>query len=179
MDQPTIRTDRLILRPFADADTQRYWEILTTPQVSAALYVPEGFGPERAWGQMAMWRGQFALRGTGQWAVEEKATGRMIGRSGTHRPLRDDWPGIEIGWVLDPDRWGRGFATEAGRASVEWAFAHHDVDGLFSVILPENAASAAVARRLGFSIVETRVVSHFPQAPHDIWRLPRPLGPRQ
>lgn len=173
MDQPTIETDRLILRPFADEDTQRYWEILTTPQVSAALYVPDGFTHEQAWGQMATWRGQFAMRGTGQWAVAEKATGRMIGRAGTHLPARADWPGIEIGWVLDPDRWGLGFATEAGRASVRWAFAHHEVAHLFSVILPENAPSAAVAERLGFAILETRIVSHFPGAPHDIWQLAR------
>ena len=173
MDQPTLETDRLVLRPFVETDTQRYWEILTAPPVATALYVPDGFGLDQAWGQMAMWRGQFALRGTGQWAVVERATGRMIGRAGTHRPERDDWPGIEIGWVLDPDRWGNGFATEAGRASVQWAFAHHDVDALFSVILPENAPSAAVAERLGFSLAETRIVSHFPQAPHDIWRLSR------
>jgi RimJ/RimL family protein N-acetyltransferase len=147
---------------------------MTTPEVSAALYLPEGFTPEQAWGQMASWRGQFAMRGTGQWAVEEKATGRMIGRAGTHRPERPDWPGIEIGWVLDPDRWGNGFATEAGRASIQWAFAHHDVARVFSVILPENAPSAAVAERLGFSILETRIVSHFPRAPHDIWQLARP-----
>ena len=173
MDQPTIETDRLILRPFADEDTQRHWEIMTTPAVSAALFVPDGFTPEQAWGELAMWRGQFALRGTGQWAVDEKATGRMIGRAGTHRPERPDWPGIEIGWVLEPNRWGQGFATEAGRASVQWAFAHHDVAEVFSVILPENAPSAAVAERLGFSLMETRIVSHFPQAPHDIWRLTR------
>ena len=64
-------------------------------------------------------------------------------------------------------------ATEAGRASVGWALARHDVGELFSLILPENGPSAAVAERLGFSIVETRVVSHFPDAPHDIWRLTR------
>lgn len=174
MDQPTIGTDRLILRPFVDEDTQRHWEIMTTPEVSDALYVPDGFTHEQAWVQLAQWRGQFSLRGTGQWAVEEKATGQMIGRAGTHRPERPDWPGIEIGWMLDPRWWGRGFATEAGRASTEWAFAHHDVDEVFSLILPENGPSAAVARRLGFTIVETRIVSHFPRAPHDIWRLPRP-----
>jgi RimJ/RimL family protein N-acetyltransferase len=174
MDQPTIETDRLTLRPFTDEDTERYWEILTTPEVSAALYVSDGFTREQAWGQMTSWRGQFAMRGTGQWAVEEKATGRMIGRAGTHRPERPDWPGVEIGWVLDPDRWGNGFATEAGRASVQWAFAHHDVGEVFSVILPENTPSAAVARRLGFTVIETRIVSHFPRAPHDIWQLARP-----
>lgn len=174
MDQPTVETERLVLRPFVDEDAPRYRDIMTTPEVSAALYVPDDFGLAQAWAQMAMWRGQFALRGTGQWAVDEKASGRMIGRAGTHRPERLDWPGIEIGWVLDPDRWGHGFATEAGGASVEWAFAHHDVGELFSVILPDNGPSAAVARRLGFSPVDRRILSHFPDAPHDVWRLVRP-----
>ncbi len=173
MEQPTIETDRLILRPFADDDTERYREILTAPEVRSALYLPSDFTREQAWLQMAAWRGQFSLRGTGQWAIEEKATGRMIGRAGTHRPERSDWPGIEIGWVLDPARWGNGFATEAGRAAVDQAFECHDVDEVFSVILPENEASAAVARRLGFTIADRRVLSHFPRAPHDIWRLAR------
>ena len=101
---------------------------------------------------MAQRLGQWELRGTGQWALEEKASGAFVGRAGTHWPERDDWPGIEIGWALHPDHWGKGYATEAGAAAVEYAFAHHDVDALYSVILPENTASQAVARRLGFTL---------------------------
>ena len=81
--------------------------------------------------------------------------------------------GIEIGWALHPDHWGKGFATEAGAAAVEYAFVHHYVDALYSVILPENTASQAVARRLGFTLWEQRVFSHFPETEHGIWRLQR------
>ena len=77
--------------------------------------------------------------------MEEKASGAFVGRAGHTLSRREDWPGIEIGWALHPDHWGKGYATEAGAASVDWSFAHHDVDALYSVILPENTASQAVA----------------------------------
>jgi ribosomal-protein-alanine N-acetyltransferase len=147
--------------------------MMQTPQVRASLYVPDDYGPENAWQQMAMWLGQWQLRGTGQWALEEKATGTFVGRAGSHRPERDDWPGIEIGWALHPDQWGKGYATEAGAAAVEHAFANHDVDALYSCILEENTASQAVAKRLGFTPWEKRTMKFFPLKPHMIWRLPR------
>ena len=92
---------------------------------------------------------------------------------GRRTSRREDWPGIEIGWTLHPDHWGKGYATEAGARAIEQAFAHHDVDALYSVILPENAASQAVAKRLGFTLYETRALSHFPSMVHGIWRLQR------
>ena len=78
-----------------------------------------------------------------------------------------------MGWVLHPKYWGRGDATEAGRRAVQYAFAELGVPELFSVILPENARSIAVAQRLGFSFMEERALSHFPLSPHGIWRLRR------
>ncbi len=86
---------------------------------------------------------------------------------------REDWPGIEIGWALHPDHWGKGYATEAGATAIEYVFAHHDVDAVYSVILPENTASQAVAKRLGFTLYETRALSHFPSMEHGIWKLHR------
>jgi ribosomal-protein-alanine N-acetyltransferase len=170
---PILETERLILRPFREIDLEAYTEILQTAEVRGALHLSEDVGRAQAWSQMAGWLGQWELRRTGQWAVEERASGTFVGRAGTHRPELADWPGIEVGWVLHPRWWGAGYATEAGAAAVTYAFATHDVDALYSVILPENHRSQAVARRLGFSLVETRVVSHFPGAPHDIWRLAR------
>lgn len=171
---PTVETERLRLRPFRDDDLDRYLAIHRTAEVRAALHIDESFGREDAWNQMAAWLGQWALRGSGQWAVELKATGELIGRAGTHRPERPDWPGLECGWTLDPAHWGHGYATEAGRATVEWAFATHSDDHLYSVILPTNAPSEAVARRLGFTRREVKVLEFFPHAPHGIWVLPRP-----
>jgi [ribosomal protein S5]-alanine N-acetyltransferase len=122
---------------------------------------------------MAHWLGQWELRGTGQWALEEKATGAFAGRAGLHRPERPDWPGIELGWALHPDHWGKGYATEAGAAARDYAFGHHDVDAIYSLILHENTRSQAVARRLGFTPWEERVLAFFPSLPHVIWRLQR------
>lgn len=171
---PIVETERLVLRPFTEDDLDRYFEIHSTPEVRSSLHTPDDFSFDDAWEQMAVHRGQWALRGSGQWAVELKTTGEMIGRAGTHRPERHDWPGLECGWTFDPAHWGRGYATEAGRATVEWAFANHADDRLVSVILPTNTASQAVATRLGFTLHEERTLAFFPSAPHGIWVLPRP-----
>ncbi|MEM7141096.1 MAG: GNAT family N-acetyltransferase [Actinomycetota bacterium] len=171
---PTVETERLLLRPFRDDDLARYFAVHDTPEVRASLHIADDFGPEQAWGQMASHLGQWSLRNSGQWAVELKATGEFIGRAGTHRPERDDWPGLECGWTFDPAHWGHGYATEAGRATLEWAWANHDDDRICSVILPDNAASQGVASRLGFTPLEERVLAFFPSAPHGIWGLDRP-----
>jgi [ribosomal protein S5]-alanine N-acetyltransferase len=170
---PTVETERLVLRPFTEDDVDAYAAVLQTPQVRASLHLPDDVGREQAWLGIAQQLGQWELRGTGQWALEEKASGAFVGRAGTHFPELADWPGIEVGWTLHPDHWGKGYATEAGSASVVWAFAHHDVDALYSVILPENLASQSVARRLGFTPWEERVLKSFPAIPHVIWRLQR------
>ena len=86
--------------------------------------------------------------------------------------IRDsDWPGVEVGWLLHPDYWGRGYATEAGAAAVRYGFEDLQVDKLFSCILPENHRSQAVAKRLGFEFLEERVLAFFPKLPHGIWVL--------
>jgi RimJ/RimL family protein N-acetyltransferase len=170
---PTLETERLVLRPFRESDLDAYTAVLQTPEVRASLHLPDSVGRGDAWDGMARWRGQWELRGTGHWAVEERATGEFVGRAGSHRPERADWPGIEIGWTLHPAHWGKGYATEAGAATVEHVFAHHDVDEVYSVILEENVASQAVAKRLGFTFWELRTFAFFPSLPHGIWRLPR------
>jgi RimJ/RimL family protein N-acetyltransferase len=173
---PTLETERLILRPFRDDDVDDYLAMMTSAPVRRWLFVPDEFGRYEAWAQMAAWLGQWALRGSGQWALEAKESGAFVGRAGTHRPARHDWPGLEVGWTLHPDHWGNGYATEAGRRSVEYAFDVNKTDELVSCILPDNERSAAVARRLGFTVGERRVLSNLPSEPLDIWRLKRTAG---
>ena len=172
-DCPTLHTERLLMRPFEDSDLDAYAPIVMSEEVRRSLHLPDDFSRSDAWLGMAQWRGQWALRGTGQWALVEIESGLLVGRAGLHRPEVPEWPGIEIGWVLDPRWWGRGFATEAGARSIEYAFDQVGADQVCSVILPENVRSAAVATRLGFTLTESRVLPHFPEAPHDIWRLTR------
>ncbi len=170
---PVLVTERLVLRPFEERDLGPYTEVLRSPAVRAALHLPADIGPAQAWAQMAMWRGQWELRGTGQWALEERSTGDLVGRAGLHRPELPGWPGVEVGWVLHPRHWGMGYATEAGARSISYAFDGLGLGDVWSVILPENERSRAVARRLGFDLVEERVMPHLPEKPHGLWRLER------
>jgi RimJ/RimL family protein N-acetyltransferase len=86
--------------------------------------------------------------GYGIWAVEKRDSRRFVGRAGlSHHRL---WPeDVEVGWAFDPEVWGRGFATEAGRTSIEHAFAALGLGRLISIVHPENAASIRVMDRLG------------------------------
>jgi RimJ/RimL family protein N-acetyltransferase len=143
-----LETERLILRPFANADFDAYAAICADLEVSRHMS-PTGVPLPRweAWRSFAMFVGHWQLRGYGVWALEEKATGKFLGRAGLHNPV--GWPGIEVGWMLNSAVWGKGFATEAGRAAVEWAAEVLGLDHIISVIHPENRRSIAVTRRLG------------------------------
>jgi RimJ/RimL family protein N-acetyltransferase len=170
---PTLVTERLILRPLEETDLDAYTELFTQPEVRDALHLPDTYSRRDAWLGMAQWRGQWELRGSGQFAVEERSTGVFVGRAGLHRPEVDDWPGLEVGWTLHPRSWGNGYATEAGACSIAYAFEVMGVDEVFSVILPENRRSQAVAGRLGLTLFEERVLSSYPEQAHGIWRLER------
>src|SRR6476660_8889036 len=99
------------------------------------------------WRTMALFAGHWDLRGYGQWALVEKTTARMIGRAGLWNP--EGWPGLEVGWLLARDRWGHGFATEAARVALDYAFDVVGADHVISVIAPANVRSIRVAERIG------------------------------
>src|ERR1051325_1410340 len=141
-----IETERLVLRMFRESDTDASAERVGDAEVMRFLG-GKTMSRQEAWRNMAMVMGHWQLRGYGFWAVEEKASGEMVGRVGCWRP--EGWPGLEVGWTLRRAFWGRGYATEAARASVEYAFRELDQTRVISLIAPENAASIRVAERLG------------------------------
>jgi [ribosomal protein S5]-alanine N-acetyltransferase len=170
---PILVTERLIMRPFRAEDLDPLFAIMSTEEVRASLHLPDDLTRAAAWGALTSFAGLWELRGVGQWALEERSSGRFVGRAGLYWRTELEWPGVEVGWMLDPSTWGQGYATEAGDRSVRYGFEEVGEDTLFSVILPENVRSEAVARRLGFAPWEERVLSHFPSAAHMVWRLGR------
>ena len=139
---PTLSTERLTLRPFRADDLEPLHAVMTTPEVRASLHLPDDYSLGDAWRTIAGFAGLWELKGLGQWALEERATGRFVGRAGLYWRPEDDWPGVEVGWMLDPACWGAGYATEAGARAVRYGFEELGEDVLFSVILPENTRSA-------------------------------------
>src|SRR5687768_4187388 len=141
----TLRTERLTLRPFREADLDDYARICADPEVVRHVGAP--FSRAEAWLHIATMLGHWQLRGHGMWAVEDRASGALIGRIGFYEP--EGWPGLELGWMLARDHWGRGLATEGARAALAFAFAPLRKPHVISLIRPENLASIRVAEKLG------------------------------
>jgi RimJ/RimL family protein N-acetyltransferase len=144
----TLATDRLVLRMFRESDLDAYAAMLGDPEVMRYL-APGPMTRAEAWRNMAMVLGHWQLRGYGLWAVEERASGLVAGRVGCWRP--EGWPGLEVGWALRREFWGHGYATEAARAALDFAFTELRQPHIISLIRPENTRSIAVACRLGMS----------------------------
>ena len=147
MADPVITTERLILRRFEDTDLDAYFALLSHPEVSRWLLPIRT--REEALRNMAMMEGFWALRGSAMMAIVRRDSGAMIGRCGPWRPEIAEGRDIEVGWALHPDHRGSGFATEAARAATDWAFAALKPPRIVHMIVPENAASQAVAARIG------------------------------
>lgn len=147
---PTIETERLTLRAFSEADATALFELSQDPDVMR--YVGERRVPtlQESWRGVAGMIGHWAMRGYGQWAIEERASGQFIGRAGIINPV--DWPGPEVGYLLGKAWWGHGYATEAARAAMDWGFEQVGFPELISLIFAENVRSIAVATRLGESL---------------------------
>ena len=145
-----LLTPRLLLRDYTAADlpamlayqrAPRYlryypWAERTAADVSRLLQVFRDWQEEQP-------RRRFQL------AIVLPAEGRLIGSCGLRRPPQDD-RAADIGYELDPDYWGQGYATEAARAMVQFGFRELELQHLTSWCIADNAASARVLARLGF-----------------------------
>ena len=152
MNDVTLETERLILRMWRDDDIREYAELCADAEVMRYIG-GKTLDRTEAWRHMASMIGHWYLRGYGVWAVEEKAGGRLVGRIGCINP--EGWPGFEVGWTLKREFWGKGYATEAARRSLEYAFYELDQPHVISLIHPENRASIRVAERLGEKVEGT------------------------
>jgi len=144
---PTLATDRLLLRAFEPRDESAYLAMMADPEVTRFLGDGRPLNEADAWRQLALILGHWTLRGFGLWAVEERAAGELVGRVGCLEPA--GWPGFEIGWVLARPFWGKGYATEAARAALQFARDVLERDRIISLIRPGNDASIRVAEKLG------------------------------
>lgn len=152
-----LETERLILRPFREEDLGAYAAMCADPEVMRFLSANGGLlSRAEAWRQMAMMLGHWQLRGYGTWAVEERATGALVGRVGLHYP--EGWPDREVGWTIARSFWGRGYASEAARAAIGHAFTALGWTHVVSLIHPENHRSARLAERLGYRVHGTAEV---------------------
>jgi RimJ/RimL family protein N-acetyltransferase len=147
-----VETERLRLRQWRDEDLDELARLNADPRVVRWL-TPGGraLSREETAAQLERFRRHWAEHGFGLWAVEERETGRFVGRIGVH--FHRLWPEEpEVGWKLDPEVWGRGYATEGGAASIRHAFDVLGAPRVVSIVHPENTPSLRVVARLGLEL---------------------------
>jgi RimJ/RimL family protein N-acetyltransferase len=161
-----LETRRLLLRPLSIEDLDEFVALHADPEVTRFIRPLDRAEAEE---RLKRDKSEWAERGHGLLAVLEKDGGEFLGRAGLkHWPQLDE---TELGWALRRDAWGHGYATEAARASIEWAFSEFDLPYLTAMVSPGNDRSARVAERLGMTRLREDVLLDDPVVVYALKRL--------
>ena len=146
-----IDTGRLILRRFTLDDLPAFYQLCSRPEIIRyAQSTPLASMEEARAFMLAAPFQDYATYGYGRFACVWKDSAEVIGFSGLkYVPEIGD---TELGYRFLPEFWGRGLATEAGRASIEFARADLGLSRLVAMVHPDNLASARVLTKLGFAV---------------------------
>jgi RimJ/RimL family protein N-acetyltransferase len=179
-----IETPRLRLRDWTDADALPFAALNGDPRVME--FFRGVLARQESDGLMAWIRAGLARDGYGMYAAEEKATGAFIGFIGV-TPIDFEahfTPAIEIGWRLNRESWGNGYATEGARAVVAHAFNKLHLAELVAITAEWNARSRRVMEKIGMrydpagDFLHPRIAPDHKLARHVLYRIDRDSGLR-
>ena len=162
-----IETPRLLLREMTAADRPDLCMILQDKEVMYAYNGP--FSDEEVNGWLERQTGRYREWGYGLWAVVLKQTGEMIGQCGVTRQLWNGEEMLEVGYLFRHSHWHQGYATEAARACMEYAFNILGASEVCSIIRDNNIPSQRVALRNGMRKAEGVMVKHYRGAEMPHW----------
>jgi RimJ/RimL family protein N-acetyltransferase len=172
-------TARLRLRQWRASDLEPFAALNADPQVME--FMPGCLSRTESAALAGRCEAEIGALGFGLWAVELRASGAFMGFVGLRAPSFEAHftPCIEIGWRLERSSWGRGFATEAGRECLRFAFESLALGEVVSFTVPLNRRSRAVMERLGMrhdaagDFDHPRLPAGHPLRRHVLYRLTR------
>jgi RimJ/RimL family protein N-acetyltransferase len=146
---PQIETQRLLLRPWREADREPWAAMNADPRVRQ--FFPGLLDRERSDASIDLFMERLARDGFTFWAMEEKATGAFVGFTGLSRvdfeaPFT---PCVEVGWRLAHAFWKRGLASEAALASLDFGFDRQHLPEIVAFTTSRNLRSRRVMERIG------------------------------
>jgi RimJ/RimL family protein N-acetyltransferase len=174
-----LRTSRLLLRQWRDADYEPFAALNADPEVMRHFPAPMSRERSDAFGDRE--RQLIDERGWGIWAVEVPGEHVFVGFVGLAEPRFEAhfMPAVEVGWRLAREHWGRGYATEAARAALAFGFETIGLEEIVSFTTVANERSRRVMERLGMTHDPTDDFEHpslppgDPIRPHVLYRIRR------
>jgi RimJ/RimL family protein N-acetyltransferase len=155
--QVSLETERLLLRPFTDADAHNLFDLDSDPDVMRYVNGGSPTPLDVVQNDDLPWFIEYGRRheGFGFWAAVEKATGEFVGWF-LFRPEADGSPDEpELGYRLRKSAWGKGYATEGSRALVRMGFTVLGVPRVVASAHADNLASRHVMEKVGLTLVRT------------------------
>jgi len=179
-----LQTERLILRPWIDDDLAAFAKISEDPEVME--FYPKPLTHEEGLSMGVRIQTLISDRGWGFWAVELASQKKFIGFVGLHIP-KDSLPCspcVEIGWRLAKEHWGQGYATEAAKESLRYAFTVLNLTEVVSFTTLTNLPSQAVMQKIGMSntgnnFMHPEIDLAHPQCEHVLYKISRHEWDRQ
>lgn len=151
MSKVITETERLLIREFNLDDAQDVFEFNANEEVNR--YTGDAGVVktlEDAKGIITnIWLKEYKEHGYARWAVVLKETNKVIGFCGFKCETR--FEGTDIGYRFPPEYWGKGYATEANQACLDYAKEHMDLTHILGDVVQENLGSINVLKKLGFS----------------------------
>jgi len=153
LQAPVLETERLRLRSWRKEDFRPYHAILQHPDVHRH-FGPQPMSVEEAWRRLTSAVGGWQFNGFGTWAVERKDDGKLVGNAGIFTGWRAMEPEFgeepEMGWIFAAETHGKGLASEACHAVLDWTEANLEPTPIWAIIAPANEPSLKLAEKLGF-----------------------------
>jgi RimJ/RimL family protein N-acetyltransferase len=164
---PTLQTERLVLRAPAPGDFPVYRDFYADPEASTFYGGP--LTAALAWRKLAFDIGHWSLRGFGMWSIVERESAATIGGCGIVWP--EGWPRHELTWWIAPAARRRGYALEASRAAIGWAYELLGWGRVETHMNDSNEAARKLAEKLGGTVIGRE---EFPDGlERNIYALPR------
>ena len=142
-----LQTKRLTLRPLIPADAEAYAAMRSHPEVAKWLLTAPGEPVAAAHASIERFAAARQERRHAPWGIFRE--GGLIGHGGLN--YVPEFEATEVLWALHPDAWGKGYATEAARAAMDYGFDVLELASIFAITKPDNLASQAVMKRLGLT----------------------------
>jgi RimJ/RimL family protein N-acetyltransferase len=149
MKETTIKTERLLLRPWKEDDLASFAKLNADPRVMEQF--PSIFTREES--DQLMYNSSLHIEkyGYGKWAVILIETNEFIGRIGLENTdfSAHFTPAVEIGWRLAFDHWGKGYATEGAKAALQYGFDTVNLSEIVSFTTIQNTRSRHIMEKIG------------------------------
>jgi len=173
-----IETERLLLRQWDEEDLSKFAQINLDPDVME--FFPDTLSRKESYKLADKLKGIIEENGWGFWAIELKSTHDFIGVAGLNIPQIElpVKPLVEIGWRFARKHWGKGYATEAAKASIDYGFCNLNLDNIYSFTSVLNKRSIRVMERLGMENMERNFAHPLlppdsPLSEHVLYRIKR------